>query len=146
MKYLFNKGRYGVAFEVSYKGKPTKVEFDRRRIYLDTGNIATSGVTPVEDDLYEELYKSNKRFKHLVDTKELELVEEKDIKGTSGEVDVLKAENEKLKKELKEANKKSSGGANKTAEKELKAKDEEIKNLKAQLEALKKSDKETEGF
>ena len=108
--------------------------------------IAKADKIAGEDDLYEELYKSNKRFKSLIDTKELELVEEKDIKGTSGEVDVLKAENEKLKKELKEANKKSSGGANKTAEKELKAKEEEIKNLKAQIEAMKKSDKETEGF
>ena len=114
-----------------------KIEFDRKRVFLDTGNIATSGITTVEDELYNVLL-TNKRFKKMVDEGELKLVDEKALKGTSEELDVLKAENEALKSQLKEVEKKN----NKSKEdKELKAKDAEIKSLKAQLEALTKDKK-----
>lgn len=137
MKYVANNGRYGVAFEVTFNNRPMKIEFDRKRVFLDTGNIATSGITTVEDDLYEVLL-TNKRFKKMIDEGELKLVDEKALKGTSEEIDVLKAENEALKSQLKEVEKKN----NKSKEdKELKAKDAEIKSLKAQLEALTKDKK-----
>ena len=137
MKYVANYGRYGVAFEVTFNNRPMKVEFDRKRVFLDTGNIATSGITTVEDELYNVLL-TNKRFKKMVDEGELKLVDEKALKGTSEELDVLKAENEALKSQLKEVEKKN----NKSKEdKELKAKDAEIKSLKAQLEALTKDKK-----
>lgn len=137
MKYVANNGRYGVAFEVTFNNRPMKIEFDRKRVFLDTGNIATSGITTVEDDLYEVLL-TNKRFKKMIDEGELKLVDEKALKGTSEELDVLKAENEALKSQLKEVEKKN----NKSKEdKELKAKDAEIKSLKAQLEALTKDKK-----
>ena len=137
MKYVANNGRYGVAFEVTFNNRPMKVEFDRKRVFLDTGNIATSGITTVEDELYNVLL-TNKRFKKMVDEGELKLVDEKALKGTSEELDVLKAENEALKSQLKEVEKKN----NKSKEdKELKAKDAEIKSLKAQLEALTKDKK-----
>lgn len=138
MKYVSNTGRYGVAFEVTFNGKPMKVVFDRKRMYLDTGNIATSGITSVEDELYKVLL-TNKRFKKMIDKGELKLVDEKALKGTSEEIEVLKAENETLKAQLEKAGKKED----KETKKELEAKDEEIKSLKAQLEALKK-DKEAE--
>lgn len=141
MKYVSNTGRYGVAFEVTFNGRPMKVEFDRKRLFLDTGNIATSGITSVEDELYDVLL-TNKRFKKMIDEGELKLVDEKDLKGTSEELDVLKAENEALKAQLEKAGKEgNTAKADKETKKELKAKDDEIKSLKAQLEALTKDKK-----
>ena len=141
MKYVANNGRYGVAFEVTFNNRPMKIEFDRKRVFLDTGNIATSGITTVEDKLYEVLL-TNKRFKKMIDEGELKLVDEKALKGTSEELDVLKAENEALKSQLKEAEKKNNKPKeDKETNKELKAKDAEIKSLKAQLEALTKDKK-----
>ena len=141
MKYIANFGRYGVAFEVTFNNRPMKIEFDRKRVFLDTGNIATSGITTVEDELYNILL-TNKRFKKMIDEGELKLVDEKALKGTSEELDVLKAENEALKVQLKEAEKKNSKPKeDKETNKELKAKDAEIKSLKAQLEALTKDKK-----
>lgn len=138
MKYVSNTGRYGVAFEVTFNGRPMTVEFDRKRVFLDTGNIATSGITKVEDELYDVLL-TNKRFKKMIDEGELKLVEEKDLKGTSEELDVLKAENEALKAQLEKAGKEgNTAKADKETKKELKAKDDEIKSLKAQIEDLTK--------
>ena len=149
MKYVSNTGRYGVAFEVTFNGRPMKVEFDRKRVFLDTGNIATSGVTTVEDGLYDVLL-TNKRFKKMIDEGELKLVDEKALKGTSEELDVLKAENEALKAQLEKAGKKNdTAKEDKETKKELKAKYDEIKSLKAQLEALtkdKKAETETDEF
>lgn len=144
MKYVFNKGRYGLAFEIVVKGRERKVEFDRRRLYLDTGNVATTGITPVEDDIYDILLE-NKRFKALIDSGELELTEESELAVKDKEAEALKAENEKLRKELKEVKKETS---DKEVKKQMKEKDDEIKSLKAKLEALteKKEDADTEGF
>lgn len=144
MKHVFNGGRYGVAFEVVVGGKERKVEFDRKRLFLDTGNIATSGITSIDDDVYEALKKDNKRFQKMIKSGELKLVDEKALKGTSEEVSALAEENKQLKKQLAEANKQSTA---KEVKKQLDDKDNEIKNLKAQLEALTKGkDSETEGF
>jgi hypothetical protein len=144
MKHVFNGGRYGVAFEVVVGGKERKVEFDRRRLFLDTGNIATSGITSIDDDVYEALKKNNKRFQKMIKDGELKLVDEKALKGTSEEVSALAEENKQLKKQLAEANKQSTP---KEVKKQLDDKDNEIKNLKAQLEALTKDkDSEAEGF
>lgn len=151
MKYVSNTGRYGVAFEVTFNGRPITVEFDRKRVFLDTGNIATSGITTVEDELYDVLL-TNKRFKKMVDEGELKLVDEKALKGTSEELDVLKSENEALKAQLERAEKKgNTAKEDKETKKELKAKDDEIKSLKAQIEALSKNKdeaaaSETDGF
>lgn len=149
MKYVSNTGRYGVAFEVTFNGRPMKVEFDRKRVFLDTGNIATSGITTVEDELYDVLL-TNKRFKKMIDEGELKLVDEKALKGTSEELDILKAENEALKAQLEKAgNKNDTAKEDKETKKELKAKYDEIKSLKAQLEALtkdKKAETDTDEF
>lgn len=144
MKHVFNGGRYGVAFEVVVRGKERKVEFDRKRLFLDTGNIATSGITSIDDDIYEALKKDNKRFQKMIKSGELKLVDEKALKGTSEEASALAEENKQLKKQLAEASKQSTP---KEVKKQLDDKDNEIKNLKAQLEALTKDkDSETEGF
>lgn len=144
MKYVSNSGRYALAFNVTIKGKEKKFEFDKKRHFLDTGNIATTGITAVEDDEYEALLK-NKRFKALIDSGELILTEASQIEKTEKANDELKAENARLKKALAEAEKKTAKKATKTdTEKELQAKEEEISSLKAKLEALTKTKTESE--
>ena len=113
MKYVFNKGRYAVAFEIKLNDKERKVIFDRRRVFLDTGNIATTGVTEVDDKVYDILLE-NKRFKQLIDSGEFELTE----------ASALETQEKATPKEIKA---------------ELKAKDDEIASLKAQLESLSKA-------
>lgn len=142
MKYIKNNGRYALAFTLMKDGREIKVAFDRRRIYLDTGNIATSGITEVEDDVLDEL-KKQKRFYALLETKEFEEVDGYGMADTNNAYELMKAKDveiKKLKAELK--NKKE-------VEVDISEKDVEIKTLKAELEALKakKSKKdETEDF
>ena len=149
MKYIKNNSRYGIAFEITVKGLPRKVEFDRRRVYLDTGNVATTGITEVEDEVYEALQK-NSRFVKCIKDKELELTEASELASTEKKNEALEAENKKLKAQLKKA---QAGADTKETEEKLKAQADEISSLKAQLEALTKgsvataeTDKETEGF
>lgn len=149
MKYIKNNSRYGIAFEITVKGLPRKVELDRRRVYLDTGNVATTGITEVEDEVYEALQK-NSRFVKCIKDKELELTEASELASTEKKNEALEAENKKLKAQLKKA---QAGADTKETEEKLKAQADEISSLKAQLEALTKgfvttaeTDKETEGF
>lgn len=147
MKYVFNKGRYALSFTIKVNGQEKKVAFDRKRIYLDTGNVATSGITEVEDNIYEILLE-NKRFKKLIESGEFELTEASKVEATEKVNEELKKENEELKKKLEKAEK---GKDKKETEKAMKAKDDEINSLKAQLEALTKkgsvdTDSDTEGF
>ena len=138
MKYVFNKGRYAQSFTITVNSREKKVAFDRRRIYLDTGNIATSGITEVEDNIYNLLLK-NKRFKELIDSKEFELIDEKELKASVPATDeALVKENKKLVKEAEKAVK-----AKEEVEAQLSAKDAEINSLKAQLEALTNKESET---
>ena len=50
-----NTGRYALAFTINKNGKEVSIEFDKRRLYLDTGNIATTGITEVSDEDFELL-------------------------------------------------------------------------------------------
>jgi septal ring factor EnvC (AmiA/AmiB activator) len=144
MKYVQNNGRYAVAFELTKNGRPFKLVLDRKRIYMDTGNIATTGITEVEDDVYK-LLSSNKRFKQMLETKEMELTEASKIETAETKVKALEEENKKLKAQI------ASSGKNEDSNK-TKALEEENNKLKAQLEALgkKKTAKaekdEAEGF
>lgn len=146
MKYVQNNGRYALSFEIIKDGRTVKVAFDRRRFYLDTGNIATTGITAVEDEDFEKLNKI-KQFKALFEKGDFVLTEETKIETAETKVKALEAENKKLEAELKKA--KGSAGTKET-QKQLADKDKEISDLKAKLEALTK-DKgaekdETEGF
>lgn len=135
MKYIQNKGRYALSFKISVKGRPLNLELDKRRIYQDTGNIATTGITELEEDVYAELANS-KSFKSLLKKGELELIDEKELKASTPATDeALVKENKKLVKEAEKAEK-----AKEEAEAQLSAKDKEINDLKAQLEALSKKD------
>lgn len=146
-----NTGRYALAFTINKNGKDVVVEFDRRRLYLDTGNVATSGITEVSDEDFE-LLKKNKQFVKALETETFSEVTAEELASTTvdsealaakdAEIAVLKAELDKkapTKKELKEK------------DEALAAKDEEINTLKAQLEALSKNKdeaaaSETDGF
>ena len=136
MKYISNTGRYDIAFEITKNNRPFKVELIRRRLYLDTGNVATSGITEVDEKDLEEL-KKQKRFNQMVESGELAILDEKDVKPAEDvKVTQLEEENKKLKEQLKEAEKAPTAKDKKETEKALKAKDDEINSLKAQLEAL----------
>lgn len=134
MKYIQNNGRMAVAFSITLNNRAVKLELDRRRLYRDTGNIATAGLTEVSDEAYDELCKS-KNFNRLIKAGTLEVVDEKTVKAdikASADKELIK-ENKKLEKEAEKAVK-----AKEEAEAQLSVKDKEINDLKAQLEALTK--------
>ena len=69
MKYILNEGRYAHSFIIEKANgnlkREVKIELDRRRRYTDTGNIATTGITAIEDEDFELLQK-NGAFAQLV--------------------------------------------------------------------------------
>ena len=155
MKYIKNNLDYAVSFSVMNRTKEKKFEFDCRRIYLDTGNVATTGITAMEDADFDYLYKNCKQFKAFFDKGDLSKTSKEGANAVANKVDELTKENEKLKEQLAQKQKEASG--EKTAELEAKNKKQadEISDLKKQLEALKKAKKgdkaddkadETEGF
>ena len=155
MKYIKNNLDYAVSFSVMDGTKDKKFEFDCRRIYSDTGNVATTGVTAMEDADFDYLYKNCKQFKAFFDRGDLSKTSKEGANAVANKVDELTRENEKLKEQLAQKQKEASG--EKTAELEAKNKEQanEISSLKKQLEALKKAKKddkaddkadETEGF
>ena len=42
MKFIRNTGRYAIAFTIVKNDRIVKIELDRRRLFIDTGNIATT--------------------------------------------------------------------------------------------------------
>lgn len=136
MKYIQNNGRYAMAFTITKNGRDFKIELDRKRIYRDTGNIATIGITAVEDDDYEELCKI-KRFNNMIKSGELMLTEKSKFETAETKVADLEKENAELKAKLEAKEEVPS-------KKELKEKDKEIADLKAKLEALSKDNKGTD--
>ena len=159
MKYIKNNLDYAISFSVMDGAKEKKFEFDCHRIYSDTGNVATTGVTAMEDTDFDYLYKNCKQFKTFFDKGDLSKTSKEGANAVANKVDELTKENEKLKKQLVQKQKEASG--EKTAELEAKNKKQadEISDLKKQLEALKRAKKggkaddkvddkvdETEGF
>lgn len=140
MKYIKNNGRYAIAFPIVKNGREVKIELDRRRVYLDTGNIATSGITAVADEDVEEL-KKIKRFNQMFESKELEFTDVTKIENTEKKVKDLEKENAELKKKLE---------AKPADTKKVKDLEKENADLKKKLEALcadkADTEKETEGF
>ena len=148
MKYILNTGRYARGFTiVKPNGKlnrEVKITLDRRRLYTDTGNVATTGITAISDEDFELLQK-NEAFAQMFKDKSngLTLVDESMVTGeTDKRASELEEENKKLREELAKAKKQSD--KNEDAEAVQKIKDENAK-LKAQLEALNgKKDKEAD--
>ena len=140
MKYVKNNGRYAFAYTYTKGALPMKVEFDRQRIYMDTGNIATTGITAIADDVFEAL-QENKAFVKAMKEGILELVDKPNT-STEDEVARLRAENEKLQKKL---NKDNSAKIIEKLEAEKVQLEKDKADMKAQLESLAKAD-DSEGF
>lgn len=124
MKYIKNNGRYDFSFTLFEGSKRQKVTFVRERVYMDTGNIAVSGITPVEDDLFKEL-STIKQFKAMLDKGTFEVVDPSKFAKKEDDKD---REIKELKDKLAELNPAET-------ERALADKDKEIASLKAQLEA-----------
>jgi hypothetical protein len=141
MKYILNTGRYALSFEIEKGGLKKTIVLDRRRLYNDTGNVATTGVTAIEDDDYkllEELPIFKKRFADK--SCALSLIDEEQAMGKPDpQASKLAEENKKLKEELKKAKDEAKkAGGDTEAVKKL---EDENATLKAQLEALTKGKK-----
>lgn len=139
MTYLKNNRDYSCSFKINKDGKQQEFVFDCRRIYTDTGNIATTGVTPIEDADFNWLYENVKQFKKLVDTGLFAKTKESGVTEVSNRLTSLEKENEVLKSELE----KKTAEAAKASSEELDKAKEENASLKAQLEALKKKSSKT---
>ena len=139
MKYILNTGRYARGFTIEKENgkfkREVKITLERRRLYTDTGNVAFSGITAIEDEDFELLQKNEAFMQMFKDEKNgLTLVDESMVTGeTDKRASELEEENKKLRAELAEAKKQAD--KNEDAEAVQKIKDENAK-LKAQLEAL----------
>lgn len=151
MKYVLNTARYAIAFTIVKNDRPFKISLDKRRLYMDTGNVATTGITPVEEADIEEL-KKQKRFNDMLEKGELTIMEEHEIKSPEeNKISKLEDENKELRNKLAKA----ENADVKKVEEERKALEDENKKLKEQLEALggkkgkgkdKEEPKATDGF
>lgn len=149
MKYVLNTGRYAVAFTIVKKDRPLKIALDKRRLYMDTGNIATTGLTPVEEADIEEL-KKQKRFNKMLESGELTIMKESEVKSPEeNKISKLEDENRELRDQLAKA----ENADVKEVEEKNKILEDENKKLREQLEALgskkpeeDKEDKATDGF
>lgn len=136
MKYVLNTGRYSFTFSLTEKsGLTRRIEFDRRRFFKDTGNLATSGITEVEDADYKAL-EAMKNFKRLLKEGTLALVD-KPVSEAESQEQLKKKEREiaELKRKLEESKSVDVEALKKASE----DKDAEISSLKGQLEALKRA-------
>ena len=146
-----NTGRYALAFTIHKNGKDVVIEFDRRRLYLDTGNVATSGITEVSDEDFE-LLKKNKQFVKALETETFSEVTAEELVSTTVDSEALAAKDAEIAALKAELGKKAPTKKElKEKDEALAAKDEEINTLKAQLEALSKNKdesaaSETDGF
>ena len=141
-----NTGRYALAFTIHKNGKDVVIEFDRRRLYLDTGNVATSGITEVSDEDFE-LLKKNKQFVKAMETETFSEVTAEELASTTADSEALAAKDAEIAALKAELGKKAPTKKElKEKDEALAAKDEEINTLKAQLEALSKNKDETDGF
>ena len=136
MKYILNAGRYALSFEIEKGGLKKTIVLDRRRLYNDTGNVATTGVTAIEDDDYKILSELEIFKKRFADKScALSLIDEEQAMGKSDpQANEVIKENKELKKKIKELEK-AQENPDAKAMKDLA---DENATLKAQLEALTK--------
>jgi hypothetical protein len=139
MKYILNTGRYAVSFDIVKNGLKKTIILERRRLYNDTGNVAVTGVTAIEDDDYK-LLTALPIFKKRFEDKAFglsEINEEQAMGKPDPQASKLAEENKKLKEEKKALEKAVKESKDAKAMKDLA---DENATLKAQLEALKKPD------
>lgn len=140
MKYILNTGRLALAFIIQRKNKEFKLELDKRRHYYDTGNVATTGLTPVTDEDIEEL-KKQAFFNNCIKDGTISILDEADVKTPDeNKMKALEDENKELKAKLEKAEKPET----KKIKEENKALADENASLKAQLEALTKKAETTD--
>lgn len=140
--FIKNNGRYALAFTINKNGRDVKIVFDKERHYLDTGNLATSGITQVSEEDFE-LLKKQKAFVKLLGKSFIE-TDSLPKDNTKEEIALKDKEIADLKKQLAES------------KKEKQEKDNELASCKEQLESLagkgskkkatKTEDSEAEGF
>lgn len=138
MKYIQNTGRYALSFDIVKGGLKKTIVLDRRRLYTDTGNVATTGVTAIEDDDYK-LLTALPIFKKRFEDKSFglsEISEEQAMGNPDPQTSKLAEENKKLKEEKKALEKAVKESKDAKAMKDLA---DENASLKAQLEALKQA-------
>ena len=140
MLYIKNNRDYACTLKIGSGSAERTFTFDCKRIYQDTGNIATTGVTPIDEADFEMLYKDCKQFRALVDKGDFVKTKKSGATEAANQMDALAKENEQLKKQLEEKTKEASLASSKELE-EAKA---ENTKLKAQLEALAKDAKKDE--
>lgn len=137
MLYIKNNRDYACTLKVGSGSAERTFTFDCKRIYQDTGNMATTGVTPIDEADFEMLYKDCKQFRALVDKGDFVKTKESGVTEAANKIDALAKENEQLKRQLAEKTKEASLASSE----ELKTAKEENAKLKAQLEALAKGTK-----
>ncbi len=138
MKYIQNTGRYALSFDIVKGGLKKTIVLYRRRLYTDTGNVATTGVTAIEDDDYK-LLTALPIFKKRFEDKSFglsEISEEQAMGNPDPQASKLAEENKKLREDLKKAEEAVKKSKDAKALKDLA---DENADLKAQLEALKKA-------
>ena len=142
MKYILNTGRYALSFEIEKGGLKKTIVLDRRRLYTDTGNVATTGVTAIEDEDYKILEKLPIFKKRFADKScALSLIDEEQAMGKPDpQASKLAEENKKLREEKKALEKAVKESKDAKAMKDLA---DENASLKAQLEALKQATEDT---
>lgn len=141
MKYILNTGRYAMSFEIEKNGLKKNIVLDRRRLYTDTGNVATTGVTAIEDEDYKLLSELEVFKKRFADKSFglSEISEEQAMGKPDPQASKLAEENKKLREEKKALEKAMKESADVKVMKDL---SDENAKLKAQLEALTKGKKE----
>ena len=103
MKYILNTGRYAMSFEIEKNGLKKTIVLDRRRLYTDTGNVATTGVTAIEDEDYKLLSELEVFKKRFADKSFglSEISEEQAMGKPDPQASKLAEENKKLREEKK---------------------------------------------
>ena len=126
-----------LSFDIMIKAKDSlnhleEFNFPALRRYTDTGNVFTSGVTPLTEGDFEAL-KKVKQFKKMLKDREFELTDAPATEDTANQLEIAQARIKELENEnegLKEA------GTSTVTDADYKKLLDENASMKAQLEKL----------
>lgn len=141
--YIENTCAYALNFEVTTSNKTKTIFLEARRVFKDTGNLATTGITEISSQDYE-LLQANKMFDKCVKSGKIILHKDNPFAIKDNKINELEQENKELKEQaniLQEKLNKVISGDNKQVMEEIQAeveaklqlKDKEIEELKAKL-------------
>ena len=140
MLYIKNNKQYALKFVVVRENREVPFVFDCFRRYRDTGNIVTTGVTPLNEGDFDYLYKNVPAFKKAFDTGMLSKTTESGATQVANQITALEKENEVLKQELVRQKEEMAS----LVPEDVQKLQEENNNMKKELEALKKKQKKQE--